>query len=114
MLGEPMAVGYLPDQFGHTAQMPQLLRLRGIEKAVVWRGVPADQVGGVFDWEALDGSSVRTVHLQRSYAHGRRLPLAARELADRLAGETRPPPGPRLGMAVHHYQPVPTGLSAVL
>jgi hypothetical protein len=113
-IGEPMAVGYLPDQFGHTAQMPQLLRLRGIEKAVVWRGVPADQVGGVFDWEALDGSSVRTVHLQRSYAHGRRLPLAARELGDRLAEETWAPAGPWLVMAGDDHQPVPTGLAAAL
>ena len=36
-----MAVGYLPDMFGHVAQMPQILRLAGLEHAVVWRGVPA-------------------------------------------------------------------------
>ena len=35
------AVGYLPDMFGHVAQMPQILRLAGLEHAVVWRGVPA-------------------------------------------------------------------------
>jgi alpha-mannosidase len=113
-LGEPMAVGYLPDQFGHTAQMPQLLKLRGIETAVVWRGVPAGEVGGVFDWEALDGSSVRTVHLQRSYAHGRRLPLATGELRDRLAEETWAPAGPWLVMAGDDHQPVPTGLAEAL
>jgi len=79
-----MAVGYLPDQFGHTAQMPQLLRLRGIETAVVWRGVPDAEVGGVFDWESPDGSSVRTVHLQRGYGHGRGLPLAPAALRERL------------------------------
>ena len=33
-----MRVGYLPDMFGHIAQMPQLLRLAGLEHAVVWRG----------------------------------------------------------------------------
>ena len=36
-----MPVGYLPDMFGHVAQMPQILRLAGLEHAVVWRGVPA-------------------------------------------------------------------------
>ena len=36
-----MRVGYLPDMFGHVAQMPQILRLAGIETAVVWRGVPS-------------------------------------------------------------------------
>lgn len=38
--GGPMEVGYLPDMFGHVAQMPQLLRLAGFAHAVVWRGVP--------------------------------------------------------------------------
>ena len=36
--GGAMDVGYLPDMFGHVAQMPQLLRLFGYEHAVVWRG----------------------------------------------------------------------------
>src|SRR5688572_4918972 len=38
-LGGPMRIGYLPDMFGHIAQMPQLLRAAGIADAVVWRGV---------------------------------------------------------------------------
>jgi glycosyl hydrolase family 38/alpha mannosidase-like protein len=113
-IGEPMAVGYLPDQFGHTAQMPQLLRLRGIDTAVVWRGVPDAEVGGVFDWESPDGSSVRTVHLQRSYGHGRGLPLASGALRDRLKEETWAPAGPWLVMAGDDHQPVPSGLAAAL
>ena len=36
-----MAVGYLPDMFGHVAQMPQLLARPASTHAVVWRGVPA-------------------------------------------------------------------------
>src|ERR1700723_2848538 len=39
--GGVMDVGYLPDMFGHIAQMPQILRLAGFEHAVVWRGVPS-------------------------------------------------------------------------
>ncbi len=39
--GGTMDVGYLPDMFGHIAQMPQILRLAGFGDAVVWRGVPA-------------------------------------------------------------------------
>ena len=39
--GGAMPIGYLPDIFGHIAQMPQLLRLVGIEHAVAWRGIPA-------------------------------------------------------------------------
>jgi alpha-mannosidase len=44
-LGGAMRVGYLPDMFGHIAQMPQILRRAGIDRAVVWRGVPASIEG---------------------------------------------------------------------
>src|SRR5438093_3370758 len=33
--------GYLPDQFGHIGQMPQILQRGGLGRAVVWRGVPS-------------------------------------------------------------------------
>ena len=69
-LGGAMAVGYLPDQFGHVAQMPQILRRAGIEQAVVWRGVPAAIDSHVFEWESPDGSSVRTEYLPHGYGNG--------------------------------------------
>ncbi|MGH3239078.1 MAG: alpha-mannosidase [Spirillospora sp.] len=62
-LGAAMMVGYLPDQFGHCAQMPQILRLAGIEHACVWRGVPDRVRERAFAWEAPDGTSVRTQYL---------------------------------------------------
>ena len=37
-LGGTMRVGYLPDMFGHVAQMPQILRSEGIATAVVVTG----------------------------------------------------------------------------
>src|SRR5579872_3438000 len=50
--GGATEIGYLPDMFGHIAQMPQILRLAGFAHAVVWRGVPSviDKTG--FFWEA--------------------------------------------------------------
>ena len=69
-LGGAMRVGYLPDMFGHVAQMPQILRLAGIEHAVVWRGVPAAMDGHAFIWEAPDGSSVRAEYLPEGYSNG--------------------------------------------
>ncbi|MGH9100202.1 MAG: alpha-mannosidase, partial [Acidimicrobiales bacterium] len=61
--GGAMDVGYLPDMFGHVAQMPQILRLAGFEHAVVWRGVPSSITSTGFIWEAPDGSSVRAEYL---------------------------------------------------
>jgi hypothetical protein len=64
-----MRVGYLPDMFGHVAQMPQILRSAGIETAVAWRGVPAAVDGHRFVWEGADGSSVLVEYLPDGYGN---------------------------------------------
>jgi alpha-mannosidase len=63
-------IGYLPDQFGHVGQMPQLLRAAGIETAIVWRGVPASIDRTVFRWESPDGSAVLAEYLPFGYSLG--------------------------------------------
>ena len=73
-LGGAMEVGYLPDMFGHVAQMPQLLRLFGIDDAVVWRGVPSEVDRTAFRWVAPDGSEVRAEYLPAGYGNGARVP----------------------------------------
>lgn len=62
-LGGAMRVGYLPDQFGHAAQLPQILRLAGIEHACVWRGVPEAVRTTEFWWQAPEGTAIRTRYL---------------------------------------------------
>jgi mannosylglycerate hydrolase len=81
--GGAMQVGYLPDMFGHVAQMPQLLRLAGLEHAVVWRGVPLAITQTAFWWEAPDGSRVRAEYLYGSYSNGRDMPDDAKRLVGR-------------------------------
>ncbi|MFI5046718.1 MAG: glycoside hydrolase family 38 C-terminal domain-containing protein [Acidimicrobiia bacterium] len=85
-LGGSVTVGYLPDMFGHVAQMPQLLRLAGIEHAVVWRGVPAAIDRTAFWWDAPDGSRVRAEYLYGSYSNGRDLPRDPALLVARARG----------------------------
>jgi mannosylglycerate hydrolase len=82
-LGGTMAVGYLPDSFGHVAQMPQLLAAAGIAHAVVFRGVPDDIGSTAFWWEAPDGSRVRAEHLALGYTNALRLPDDPRGLVSR-------------------------------
>ena len=73
-LGSASVIGYLPDMFGHIAQMPQILRLAGIEQALVWRGVPSAIRHTAFTWVAPDGSEVRAEYLPVGYASGAFLP----------------------------------------
>jgi mannosylglycerate hydrolase len=83
-LGGGMRVGYLPDMFGHVAQMPQLLRGVGIDNAVLWRGVPTAIDRHRFSWCAPDGSSVATEYLAEGYGNAAHLFALPGRLADRL------------------------------
>jgi len=65
--GAPMGVGYLPDMFGHCAQMPQILALAGIRHACVWRGVPESVDRHAFLWRSPDGTGLRTEYLAAGY-----------------------------------------------
>src|SRR5258708_24443506 len=83
-LGGAMPVGYLPDMFGHIAQMPQLLRLFGFDQAVVWRGVPLAIDRTAFAWSSPDGSEVRAEYLWHGYGNGAALPNEAGALITRV------------------------------
>ena len=83
--GGVMEVGYLPDMFGHIAQMPQILRLAGFDHAVVWRGVPSQVKKNAFAWEAPDGSTVRAEYLPVGYGNGAALPDDAKALIRRTS-----------------------------
>ncbi len=81
--GGAMDVGYLPDMFGHIAQMPQILREAGFEHTVVWRGVPSAVTKNAFWWEAPDGSRVRAEYMPVGYGNGAALPDDAKALVRR-------------------------------
>jgi hypothetical protein len=81
--GGVMEVGYLPDMFGHIAQMPQILREAGFAYTVVWRGVGSNVTKNAFEWEAPDGSSVRAEYLPVGYGNGAALPDDAKALVRR-------------------------------
>ncbi len=114
-LGGYMNVGYLPDMFGHVAQMPQILSQAGIGDACLWRGVPSKVTGHSFRWEAPNGSSVRVEYLFDGYgsaldilAIADKIPHALneyrRQTEDRYRGD------PILGMLGTDHMPPDTGL----
>jgi Glycosyl hydrolases family 38 N-terminal domain/Glycosyl hydrolases family 38 C-terminal domain len=87
-LGPVMRIGYVPDQFGHVGQLPQLLAGFGCEGAMLWRGVPAEIDESLFWWEAPDGTRLFTVYLMHGYGNAVHLPLAPDALAQRLRDES--------------------------
>lgn len=84
--GNPMYVGYVPDSFGHIAQLPQILQGVGIDNAVFWRGVGAEVKTSEFLWTAPDGSTVFVAHLADpiGYSNARQMPLEPTEFVSRV------------------------------
>jgi hypothetical protein len=63
--GEKTFTGYLPDTFGHSADIPMILTQFNIRSAIVWRGVKPRP--SVFQWQSPSGDSVLTYHLTDGY-----------------------------------------------
>lgn len=78
--GSPQKVGYLPDSFGHIAQLPQILVGAGIDSFVYTRGNGAeiDDLGLEYTWVAPDGSEVLAVHQYGGYCNAGGLGLRTR------------------------------------
>lgn len=67
---EPMKCGYVCDMFGHTAQLPQILKGFGISSALLGRGTNAFDCPAHFLWEAPDGSRVAAFKVPEECGYG--------------------------------------------
>jgi mannosylglycerate hydrolase len=85
--GKSMSVGYVPDSFGHIAQLPQILAGFDIDNAVLYRGFGGEPGQSVseYNWFSPDGSKCLMIHLpQGGYTFGESLPLEKELLKKRL------------------------------
>src|SRR5215831_9117844 len=73
--GGQMRAGYVPDCFGHIAQLPQILR-----------GFGSEAHKSEFFWTAPDGTQVLVIFLASvmGYSNARDMPLVPEEFADRV------------------------------
>ena len=70
-LGNCMMIGYLPDSFGQSKDMPKLYNGFDIREALFWRGVPNDVCKQrEFYWHNTDGSEVLCYHIRDGYFYG--------------------------------------------
>ncbi|MFH0964097.1 MAG: glycoside hydrolase family 38 C-terminal domain-containing protein, partial [Planctomycetota bacterium] len=79
---------YVPDPFGHIAQLPQLARGFDLDCIIFWRGVgdEGERLGTEFLWVAPDGTRMLTLWQRKSYANLRclGLPFSWAAIADNL------------------------------
>ncbi len=92
--GRELRVGYLPDQFGHISQMPQILNQVKVKYSYFSRGARTERLGREFWWRAPDGS--RVLAHTSSYANSFNIPAdpesARKQIArsrDQLASGAR-------------------------
>jgi hypothetical protein len=88
-LGGSLRVGHCADQFGHIAQMPQLMKQLQLTSACLWRGVSDAIPGWSFWWEAPDGTRLPVLYLRNSYSSGWRLPKEPDDLLERVRRQER-------------------------
>lgn len=68
--GGASRMGYVPDSFGHFAQLPQIFAGMGIAQFLFMRGMPEslrDSADAFFQWRAPNGSAVVAVFLREGY-----------------------------------------------
>ena len=77
-LGKVMHVGYLPDQFGQIAQLPQILKGFKINSAILARGIQDKKAE--HSWIGLNGDSILAIALTNWYNNAQTIPLNKNEL----------------------------------
>jgi mannosylglycerate hydrolase len=117
-LGPVSRVGYVPDSFGHPAELPQILAGFGIGSFVYWRGNGAelDTLGPWYWWEASDGSRIRALCLRDGYFDAACLPVDGAAAAATLAavvGRRADEPVPALLMNGFDHMPPDAHTGAV-
>lgn len=85
-LGNPMRIGYLPDSFSMSSQLPMIYNGFGINRTMFWRGC-SERHGTnktEFLWQSNDGSEVTAQVFPLGYAIGKYLPEDEEALRSRL------------------------------
>lgn len=84
--GEPMKIGYLPDSFGQSSQLPQIYQGFDIAHTIFWRGV-SERHGTnktEFYWQSDNGDKVLVQLFPLGYAIGKYLPTEPKALQARM------------------------------
>ena len=84
-LGGAMRFSYEVDEFGHTSQLPQILRGFGITDVMAWRGMPKE-ARSYFLWEGADGTAAHMFYTNDGYGEATALPLEEEDFEETIDG----------------------------
>ena len=70
-IGGSMKIGYVPDVFGQSGNMPQIYKALGMDKVMLWRGLSDEEVyDSEFIWEGHDGTEIKAYQISCGYFLG--------------------------------------------
>jgi len=118
--GQPMLVGYAPDTFGHSSQMPQIYKQFDIPSTVFWRGfseLKAEKSD--FIWKGIDGTEMIGINLATGYQGAKYLETDLNELKVRMKKimgvlDQYSASDNRLIMNGHDQMPIQTNIKEVM
>ncbi|MGR5359497.1 glycoside hydrolase family 38 C-terminal domain-containing protein [Vibrio mediterranei] len=88
--GQAMKIGYVPDSFGQTEQLPMLLNQFNIDRAVLWRGWSERLVANTeFQWQSQDGSEITTAVFPWGYGCSKWLPTDPMSFTEAITSNAR-------------------------
>ncbi|MFV0382127.1 MAG: glycoside hydrolase family 38 C-terminal domain-containing protein [Breznakia sp.] len=73
--GKTMMIGYVPDSFGQSGNMPQIYKSFGINETIFMRGANVKYTKNFeFKWKGIDGSEILAVQIPYMYGIGGMIP----------------------------------------
>lgn len=73
--GNNQNICYIPDSFGQSDQMPQIVLDGQFDGTILWRGVDSTMTNdAAFNWKGSDGSQILAIHLPLGYGYCKKLP----------------------------------------
>jgi mannosylglycerate hydrolase len=85
--GSSLNVGYLPDSFGHIAQLPQILRGFGIWHFIFTRGIGNQPRSSEYLWKGSDGTEILSTAQIFAYNNAGYLPAKIDDAEKRILDE---------------------------
>jgi len=89
LLGHRAKAGFNPDSFGHTGNLPQILKLQGMNNYVFMRPGPQEKTlpADLFWWEAPDGTRALTYRIPISYNETKPVKNRVEQILERFHDE---------------------------
>jgi alpha-mannosidase len=116
IFGRRARVGYNPDSFGHPGNLPQILKLEGMNDYVFMRpnaSEKPDVTQNLFEWQGIDGTRALTFRIPVSYGSGGSARPHMEQVLTQLAGQPEKTSMDFFGVGDHGGGPTKESIASI-